>query len=127
MRHTIILASTGIGMGLLTSLVGLPTAVERAAWAATYVLWVVYGLRFKLITPLRSLTVASVLAGLFCGSIQVVLMEQYQAHNPWHAAQFATSSAIDLSTAFLMQGIGYGLAFGVMAGLIVRWRLGRQK
>ena len=43
MKHTIILASTGICMGCLTSLVGLPTGVEFLTWVALYILWVVYG------------------------------------------------------------------------------------
>jgi hypothetical protein len=123
MRHTIILASTGIIMGLLTSLVGLPTPVEFSLWIAIYVLWAVYGIRFKMPTPVRSMIVASVLGGLFCGSIQVVMMEQYRAKNPWHATTFDTSTATDLSTAFLGQGIGIGLIFGLIVGLLVRWRL----
>ena len=123
MRHTLILASTGIVMGLLTCLVGLPSPVEFSLWTAIYVLWAVYGIRIKMPTPIRSMVVASVLGGLFCGSIQVVLMEQYQAKNPWYSATFDTSTASDLSTAFLGQGIGMGLIFGLIVGLVVRWRL----
>jgi hypothetical protein len=126
MRHTSILASTGIMMGFLTSMVGLPTLVEVLIWVGIYTLWVVYGLRFLSKTPVRTMAVASILSGMLCGSIQVVMMEAYQANNPWYAVRFDTSAATELSTAFLIQGISFGLVFGIIAGLLVRWRQSTQ-
>lgn len=122
MKHTIILASTGIVMGLLSSFVGLPTLVEFSLWIGFYVLWVVYGVRVKLEMPVRRMAFASTLTGLITGSIQVVFMERYRANNPWHSEVLETSTAQELSTSFLGEGIAMGIVFGVMVGLIVRWR-----
>ena len=126
MKHTIILASTGIMMGLLSSFVGLPTLVEFSLWIGFYVLWVVYGIRVKIEMPVRRMAFASTLSGLFTGSIQVLFMEQYRANNPWHSEVFETNTAQDLSTDLLGYGIGMGIVFGVMVGLIVRWRQKRE-
>lgn len=122
MKHTIIFAVAGVLMGLLTSLVGLPAMVEYSAWAGLYLLLMVLGLKLELPTPVRTLGFASTLAGLLTGSTQVILMEHYQANNPWYASEFETSSAADLSTAFLVQGIILGLVCGLIVGLLVRWR-----
>ena len=126
MKHTIILASTGVVMGLLSSLVGLPMLVEFSLWVAFYVLWVVYGVRVKLEMPVRRMAFASTLAGLLAGSTQVLFMEQYRTNNPWYSEVFETSTAQDLSTSILGQGIAKGIAFGVIVGLIVRWRQKRE-
>ncbi len=126
MKHTIILASTGILMGCLTALVGLPAEVEFLTWLGVYLLWVVYGVRVQIETPVRKLAVASTLAGLLTGSTQVILMEQYKAHNPWYSDVFETSTAQELSTTMLGQGIAMGLLCGLVAGLLVRWRLSRS-
>ena len=122
MKHTVIFALAGVLMGLLTSLVGLPMMVEYAAWAGIYLLLMVYGLKLDLPTPVRTIGFASTLAGLLTGSTQVFLMEQYRANNPWYASEFETSSAADLSTAFLGQGIILGLVCGLIVGALVRWR-----
>lgn len=122
MRHTIILASTGLVMGLLSSLVGLPRMVEFSLWSALYLLWIVYGVRVKIDMPVRRMGFASTLGGLIVGSTQVLLMEQYQANNPWYSEVFETSTAKELSTSFLGQAIGQGILFGLIVGLIVRWR-----
>jgi hypothetical protein len=126
MKHTIILASTGIVMGLLSSFVGLPTRVEFSLWIGFYVLWVVYGVRVKLEMPVRRMAFASTLSGLFAGSIQVLFMEQYRANNPWYSEVFETSTAQELSTNLLGYGIAKGIVFGVIVGLIVRWRQNQE-
>jgi hypothetical protein len=122
MRHLAILGSTGVVMGLLSTLVGLPLLVEFSLWIIFYVLWVVYGVRFRLEMPVRTITVGSTLAGLITGSIQVLLMEAYKENNPWHAELF-DGPAQQLATQFLGQGIALGFFFGLVVGLIVRWRL----
>ena len=63
MKDTIILASTGVVMGLLSALVGLPRLVEWALWLGVYVLWVVYGLKVEIQSPVRRMAFASTLAG----------------------------------------------------------------
>jgi len=125
MKHTIILASTGLIMGLLSSLVGLPTMVEFSLWTAFYVLWIVYGVRVNIDMPVRRMAFASTLGGLLAGSTQVILMEQYRENNPWYSEIFETSSAQDLSTKLLGEGIAMGILFGLIVGLIVRWRQSR--
>ena len=127
MKHTIIFAGVGILMGLLTSLVGLPAMVEYSAWAGLYLLLMVLGLKLAVPTPVRTMGFASTLAGLLTGSTQVILMEHYRANNPWYASEFETSTAADLSTAFLVQGIIFGLACGLLVGLAVRWRQAKSQ
>jgi hypothetical protein len=119
MKDTIILASTGILMGLLSALIGLPNLVEWALWIGVYVLWIVYGLKVDIASPIRRMAFASTLAGLLMGSVQVFLMEQYRTNNPWYSSAFDTSTASELSTALLGQGIGLGLGFGLVTGIIV--------
>ncbi len=124
MSHLGILASTGIVMGCLTSLVGLPPMVEPLVWIIFYVLWVVFGVRVRMETPVRSMVVASTLAGLITSSLQVILMEGYKANNPWYAEHF-DAPAQQLAIQFFGQGIGLGFVFGLAVGLIVRWRISR--
>jgi len=123
MKQTLLLASSGVLMGLLTSLVGLPGMVEVSAWAALYLVWLVYGIKARVASSLRAMAFASTLAGLLCGSTQVILMEQYKLNNAWYASEFQTSSVSELSTAFLVQGIIAGLVMGLIVGGLVRWRL----
>ena len=126
MKHVLILAPTGVVMGLLKSLVGLPILVEMSAWVGLYILWVVYGVRSKIELPVRRIAFSGTLAGLLAGSTQVILMEQYKANNPWYADVFETSSAQNLSTSLLGQNIALGIGFGLITGLLIRWRLGRE-
>ena len=125
MKHVLILAPTGLLMGCLTSLVGLPLQVEMAAWLGLYLLWVVYGVRSEIPMPIRRMAFSGTLAGLLTGSTQVILMEQYKTNNPWYSDIFETSSAQDLSTKLLGEGIAMGVVFGIVTGLLVRWRLSR--
>jgi len=123
MKHILVLAPTGILMGLLTALVGLPVKVELAAWLGLYTLWVAYGVRFEVQAPIRRMAFCGTLAGLFTGSTQVILMEQYKANNPWFSDVFETSTAQDLSTNLLGKDIALGVLFGLITGALVRWRL----
>ena len=125
MKHVLILAPTGLLMGFLTSWFGLPVQVEMAAWVGLYLLWVVYGVRSEIPMPVRRMAFSGTLAGLLTGSTQVILMEKYKTNNPWYSDIFETSSAQDLSTNLLGEGIATGLVFGVITGLLVRWRLSR--
>jgi len=126
MKHVLILAPTGILMGLLTSLVGLPVQVELAAWLVLYILWLVYGVWSEVQMPVRRLAFSGTLSGLLAGSTQVLLMEHYKKNNPWYSDVFETSAAQDLSTKFLGESIAVGLVLGLLTGLLVRWRLSVQ-
>ena len=53
-------------------------------------------------------------------------MEQYKVNNPWYSDVFETSSAQNLSTSLLGQNIALGIVFGLITGLLIQWRLGRQ-
>ena len=123
MKHILILGPTGVLMGLLSSLVGLPTKVEMALWTGLYLLWVVYGVRVKIEMPVRRMGFVGTCSGLLTGSTQVILMEQYKANNPWYGMVFDTSTAQDLSVNLLGEGIAMGLFCGLLTGLLVRLRL----
>ena len=125
--HLTVLALTGVVMGCLTTFVGLDPLTERAAWAAAYVLWVVYGLRFKLETPIRTMAVASTLSGLLTGSIQVLFMEAYKQTNPFWQKERVLADSQSLAIDFLGRGIGFGLALGLLAGFITAQIIKRRK
>ena len=127
MKHTIILASSGILMGGISAFVGLPTVVELILWVIVYGLWFLYGMRVEMDAPVRRFAFASTLAGLMAGAMQVFFMERYKVNNPWYAEVFATSSAQDLATRLLVQGIGIGVVFGIIVGVLVRWRLSARE
>jgi hypothetical protein len=115
--HLMVLAMTGVLMGCLTTFVGLPGITEPAAWLAAYVAWVLYGVHFRMDTPLRTMGVASTLSGLFASSIQVLFMEAYRQSNPWYAEYFQ-GEAKTIAIQFFGQGIGAGLVFGLVTGVI---------
>ncbi len=123
--HLTVLALTGIAMGCLTTFVGLPGQTELAAWVGAYVLWVAYGLRFSLTTPIRTMAVASTLSGLLHGSIQVLFLESYKQNNPWYAEYFIGQSQ-NLAIQFLGQAILCGLGIGLLVGLLTRVLLKRR-
>jgi len=126
MKHTLLLASTGALVGLLSAFVGLPALVERILWAIIYVLWVFYALRVNLEMPVRRLAFTSTMAALLASSAQVLFMEQYKANNPWYADFFESNSVQELATDLLVRGIAFGVVCGVVVGLLVRWRQGSQ-
>ena len=122
MKHTMLLASTGVLVGLLSAFVGLPPLVERSLWAIIYVLWVFYALRVNLEMPVRRLAFTSTMAALLAGSAQVLFMEKYKANNPWHADFFESNSVQELATDLLVRGIAFGVVCGIVVGLLVGWR-----
>ena len=116
--HLTVLALTGVLMGSLTTFVGLPLLTESLAWLGAYVLWVTYGLRFKMETPIRTMAVASTLSGLLASSIQVLFMEAYKQNNAgWYAHRFLGESQT-VAIQFFGQGIGGGLILGLICGLV---------
>jgi len=124
--HLTVLALTGIVMGCLTTFVGLPGLVEGACWAAAYVLWVLYGVKLKLDTPVRTMAVASTLTGLLSSSIQVLFMEAYKANNSFWSAEYFTGDSQNAAIQFLSVGIALGLVIGLVVGLITRTILRRS-
>lgn len=108
------LSMTGLAVGLLTSLVGLPQFVELGVWLTAYVGWGFLVLRRKLpafVTPLA----ASVLSGVWTGGTQYLLREQYVANNPWYAEEIAEAGGITLAGVLgfaLVMGLAWGLVLG---------------
>jgi len=127
MKHTILLAGSGLMMGGLSAFVGLPMIVEIILWIIVFGLWFLYGLRVPMEAPVRRFAFGSTMAGLMAGSMQVFFMEKYQANNSWYQQVFETSSAQDLATRLLIQGIAVGLVAGIVVGLLVRWRLNARE
>ncbi len=113
-----ILSLTGLVMGLLTSLVGLPQFVELGVWLTAYVGWGFFVLRSNLpafVTPL----LASVLSGVWTGGAQYLLRDQYVANNPWYASDIAEAGGITLG-GVLGFALVMGLAWGLVLGAVFR-------
>lgn len=127
MKHTILLAASGLLMGGLSAFVGLPMIVEIILWIIVFGLWFLYGLRVSMEAPVRRFAFGATMAGLMAGSMQVFFMEKYQANNSWYQQVFETSSAQDLATRLLIQGIAVGVVAGIVVGLLVRWRLNARE
>ena len=123
--HLTVLALTGVVMGSVTTFVGLDILTEVLAWIGAYVLWVAYGLRMKLDTPVRTMAVASTLSGLLNGSIRVLFLESYKQNNSWYAEYYIGDSQT-LAIQFLGQGIVFGLVLGLLAGVITAKLLKRR-
>ena len=125
--HLTVLALTGVIMGSLTTFVGFDLLTEALAWLGAYVLWVTYGLRVKLDTPIRTMAVASTLSGLLASSIQVLFMEAYKQTNPFWQKERVLADSQSLAIDFLGRGIGFGLALGLLAGFITAQIIKRRK
>lgn len=107
-----LLSLTGLVMGLLTSLVGLPTPVELGTWVACYVAWGVLITRRDL-PPFSTAFGASLLSGVWTAGTQFLLWDSYVANNPWYAEELAETSAS------LPQLLGFALGMGAFWGLLV--------
>ena len=85
------LGLTGVVMGLLTALVGLPPGIEPLVWVGAYALWVVVVTRRRTPRPLVTVLLASVWTGVLTGLVQGALQSSYIANNPWYAEEFASA------------------------------------
>lgn len=113
------LGLTGVVMGLLTALVGLPPSVEPLVWLGAYALWVVMLTRRGTTRPLVTVLLASVWTGVLTGLVQGVLQSSYIANNPWYAEEFAgAGTGLGLGAQFVGFGAMMGLIFGVAVGLV---------
>ena len=118
------LSLTGVVMGLLTSLVGLPQAVEPGVWIGFYVLWGVAILRTGT-PPFVTALLASVLSGVWTGCVQIALADAYVANNPWYADQVAEAGGLQ-PVAVLLFGVGMGVAWGLLVGVVL-WAIARAR
>ncbi|MCH9682266.1 MAG: hypothetical protein K0V04_12580 [Deltaproteobacteria bacterium] len=118
------LSLTGVVMGLLTSLVGLPQAVEVSVWIAAYVVWGVVVVRTRQ-RPFLTTLLASLLSGVWTGTLQVVLAEQYIANNPWYAEDIVQAGGMTAAAVIgfaLTMGLAWGLVVGGIVTLVARRR-----
>ncbi len=107
-----IFSLTGVVVGLLTSLVGLPGGLEPAVWVGFYLLWGVAVVKRDL-PPFWTPFIGSVGSGVLVGITQFALWTSYVASNPWYADQIADSEAN------LGQILGFGVGMGIGWGLFV--------
>lgn len=109
----VLLSLTGLAVGLLTSLVGLPQHIELGIWIASYIAWGFFVVRRELpafVTPL----LASVLSGVWTGGAQYLLRDHYVANNPWYADEIAKAGGLTLSGI-----LGFALVMGLIWGLLL--------
>lgn len=112
------LSSTGVIMGLLTALVGLPPPVEPLLWVLAYSAWVVLVLARAEPRPLATMVLAGGITGLLTGSIQIALLPAYLEANPQWAGEIAGRTRAEMIPNFVGFGITMGLLFGVIFGLV---------
>jgi hypothetical protein len=118
-----VLAATGIGMALISSLVGMRQKIENPAWWGLYAIWITIVLILDVAAPFRTILFASILAGLLHGSTQSLLLDRYITNNPWYAAQMQAPRR-RLVMQFLLMGLGVGTVFGALVAGIA-WGLAR--
>ncbi|MGD8867276.1 MAG: hypothetical protein PVI01_06590 [Gemmatimonadales bacterium] len=119
----VVLAATGLLMGLVSCLVGMRPKVENSAWWALYAVWVAVVLLFDRGAPFLTILIASALAGALHGTTRALLLAQYRAHNPWHA-KWTRGPRAKLALQFVVMGVVIGTAFGAVVGGIA-WGLSR--
>ncbi len=119
----IALASTGIGMALLSSLVGMRQKIEIRLWWSLYAIWVAVVLLTGIAAPFLTILIASVLAGVLHATTQGLLINHYRRNNPWYADQMKGSNAKSAAQ-FLMMGVIIGTGFGALVGVIA-WGIAR--
>ncbi len=112
------LSTTGVIMGLLTALVGLPGPVEPLLWVLAYALWVVIVLARDEPRPLATIVLAGGLTGILTGSVQVALLPAYLEANPQWAGELAGRSQLSMLPDLVGFGLVMGLIFGVIFGLV---------
>lgn len=118
-------AFTGLVMGLLTSLVGLSPALEPAVWVANYGVWLWMMQRRASPSPFPTAVLASLVSGVVVGTVQAALLPAYIASNPWYAA-YMNGTPASLGGQMVVQGVGMGMLFGVVVGLVARGMAGRR-
>ena len=117
------LASTGILMGLASSLIGLRQRLEVQTWWALYAGWVAIVLLSGNDAPFRTILVSSAIAGLLHAATQSVLLDHYIVNNPWYSEQMNKPRA-SLRIQFVLSGLLVGTAFGALVAGIA-WGLHR--
>ncbi|TDI86511.1 MAG: hypothetical protein E2O78_02765 [Caldithrix sp.] len=117
------LASTGIGMGLVSCFVGMRPKLENPLWWLLYFIWITVVLSLGSNAPFLTLLLASVLAGLLHGCTSALLIDKYIQNNPWHSKQMQGPKS-KLARRFVAIGLSVGVVFGVVVGGI-GWSLSR--
>ena len=117
------LSTTGVLMALLSALIGMRPKVENPLWWAVYAVWIAVVVTADRGAPFLTILVASPLAGLWHGTTQAILLNQYKRNNPWHAEKMRGSRRKSLAQ-FVLMGVAVGTVFGAVVGAIA-WGLSR--
>ena len=114
----LLLIASGLATGLITSLVGLPSKFEFPMWIALYVGWfLVLG---DAAQPLDMFLISTG-TGVIHGGVQVGLLEQYKANNPWSAEEFENLGEKAGRQMFIFS-VAMGAIFGgILAGIAWVW------
>jgi hypothetical protein len=110
-----LLSLTGVVMGLVTSLVGLPIEAELGAWGVFFAGWVPVLLWRQPTSPVGTASAAGTLAGIWAAVVQLLLLEHYTASNPWYATELA-ATPVELAPVMALQGVVIGVLYGSLAG-----------
>lgn len=114
--------STGLVMGLVTSLVGIPANIEAFVWVAGYVVWVVVVERRGVGRPFVHVLLTSLATGILTSVVQLALFDAYRAHNPDYTGQLAGLSRAEAARGMVLQGLLVALAMGLVVGGIAALR-----
>ncbi len=117
------LSITGIGMVLLSSLVGMRQKVEIPLWWGLYAVWVAIVVVRGIDMPFLTILLSSILAGILHGTTQGLLLERYRKNNPWYEGQMEATRR-QMAVKFVVMGVVVGTAFGAIVGGIA-WGLHR--
>ena len=120
------LSSTGLAMGLLTSVVGLSMRTESFVWVGCYMLWVLFVERRGCERPFVHIVMASTLTGLIASAVQLTLLSSYLAHNPDYADRLEGMSRAEVAPGFVTQGLLAALVMGVAVGAVAALRRRRR-
>lgn len=118
-------ALSGVVMGGLTSLVGLPPSVEPLVWFGAYAVWLGAVHRRRSPSPFATVVLASLASGVVVGLVQGALLPSYIEANPWYA-EYMSGTTWSLAGQLLVQGVGMGMLFGIAVGLLARGMEGRR-
>ena len=118
------LASTGVVMALVSSLIGMRQRVEIPSWWALYAGWVAIVLLSGNDAPFRTVLMSSALAGVLHATTQSILLDQYIRNNPWYSEQM-NKPRTSLRAQFLVSGLLIGTGFGALVAGIA-WVIHRS-
>ena len=117
-----VFALSGVGMSLLSCLVGMRPKIENPLWWTLYAIWVATSIFAGVEALFSTLLVSSILAGFLNGTTSAILLDKYKENNPWHAKKMRGPKRKQRRQLVIL-GIGAGTVFGaIIAG--IAWGIG---